>query len=165
MIRNLCATDVYTPCAYCHIILCVYRRVHTIYGMKDHHNTTQGFGAYSGLSQFHLVLTTPTRSLPVSQLYLPCRMLSLMDLLLVFLYWLMVAALVLHVLHMTAQLLESYRHSPRYINTYMATHIEVRHTQSYHSYHTLLVMSTVWHQVYAGPNKGLSFKHIMALYK
>ena len=110
-------------------------------------------------------VTTPTRSLPVSQPYLPCRMLSLMDLLLLFLYLLMAAALVLHVLHMTAQLLESYRQSPRYINTYMATHIEVRHTQSYHSYHTLLAMSTVWHQVYAGPNKGLSFKHITALYQ
>ena len=61
---------------------------------------------------------------------LPHRMLSLMDLLLLFLYWLMVAALVLHVLHMTALLLESYRQSPRYINTYMATHIELRHTQS-----------------------------------
>ena len=110
---------------------------------------------------FHLVLTTPTRSLPVNQPYLPHRMLSLMDLLLLFLYWLMVAALVLHVLRMTAQLLESYRQSPRYINTYMAIHIEVRHTQSYHSYHTLLATSTVWHQVYAGPNKGLSFKHII----
>ena len=130
---------------------------------EDHHNTTHWFGAYSGLSQ--LLFMLPTRSLPGSQPYLPCRMLSLMDLLLLFLYLLMAAALVLHVLHMTAQLLESYRQSPRYINTYMATHIEVRHTQSHHGYHTLLAMSTVWHQVYAGPNKGLSFKHITALYK
>ena len=157
---NLCA--IYTMCMFSYYIVCEQKS--TIYGMKDHHNTTHGFGAYSGLSQFYLVLTTPTRSLPVSQPYLPCRMLSLMDLLLVFLS-LMVAALVLHVLHMTAQLLESYRQSPRYINTYMATHIEVRHTQSYHSYHTLLAMSTVWHQVYAGPNKGLSFRHITASYK
>ena len=70
-------------CMLSYYIVCVQKS--TIYGMKDHHNI-----AYSGLSQFHLVLTTPTRSLPVSQPYLPCRMLSLMDLLLLFLYLLSV---------------------------------------------------------------------------